>query len=110
MASLRDTMPVRELFDVDMRLRGAVTPDLMRRFVTVMVPAMNPDERFSMLAGMQGGGPAEIFERSRSPMTPILPLTHRGVRRGRRGRKEYVADLPAMLTPAQRAADAAGQR
>jgi hypothetical protein len=78
MASLRDTMPVRELFDVDMRLRGAVAPDLMCRFITVMVPAMNPDERFSMLAGMQGGAPAEIFERSRSPMTPILPLSRTG--------------------------------
>jgi hypothetical protein len=73
MASLRDAMPVRELFDVDMRLRGAVAPDLMCRFITVMVPAMNPDERFSMLAGMQAGAPAEIFERFRATAFDSLP-------------------------------------
>ena len=66
MGSLRDAMPVDDLFDVDMKLRAAVAPDLMCRFIAVMVPAMNPDERYSMLAGMQAGAPAELFERFRA--------------------------------------------
>ena len=63
MASLRDTMSVGELFDVDMRLRGAVPPDTMCRFIAVMVPAMNSEERLAMFQGMRAGAPAEIFDR-----------------------------------------------
>lgn len=63
MTSLRNSMDVVELFDVDMRLRGSIPPDAMCRFIAVMVPAMNSDERLAMLRGMHAGAPAEIFDR-----------------------------------------------
>jgi hypothetical protein len=62
MTALRAALPVAELFEVDMDLRASVPPPSMCRFIAVMVPAMNPDERTSMLAGMRAGAPSEIFE------------------------------------------------
>jgi hypothetical protein len=62
MTALRAALPVAELFGVDMDLRASVPPSTMCRFIAVMVPAMNPDERTAMLAGMRAGAPSEVFE------------------------------------------------
>jgi hypothetical protein len=62
MGALRDAMSIRELFEVDMALRAEVAPPTMCAFISVMVPAMNLEERTNMLGGMQAGAPAEIFE------------------------------------------------
>jgi hypothetical protein len=72
MATLRDAMAVSELFGVDMALRSAVAPEKMCAFIAVMVPAMNIEERTSMLGGMQAGAPPEIFEVFRSAAEAAL--------------------------------------
>jgi hypothetical protein len=72
MSTLRGSMSVAELFTLDMELRAAVDPDKMCRFIAVMAPAMNPDERTAMLGGMQAGAPAELFERFRAAAQAAL--------------------------------------
>jgi hypothetical protein len=72
MTALRDAMSIGELFEVDMALRSEVAPPTMCAFISVMVPAMNLDERTNMLGGMQAGAPAEIFELFRSSAEAAL--------------------------------------
>jgi hypothetical protein len=62
MEALRAAMSLGDLFDVEMTLRGSVAPPTMCDFIAVMVPAMNPAERTTMLGGMHAGAPAEVFE------------------------------------------------
>ncbi|MCU1376930.1 MAG: hypothetical protein JWO68_4216 [Actinomycetia bacterium] len=72
MPALRGALSVDELFDVDMQLRGAVPPPTMCAFISVMTPAMNTEERVSMLGGMQAGAPPEIFELFRNAAEAAL--------------------------------------
>jgi hypothetical protein len=52
----------------------------MCAFIGVMVPAMNTEERVSMLGGMQAGAPPEIFELFRSAAEAALdPADYRSV-------------------------------
>ncbi|MCU1346597.1 MAG: hypothetical protein JWL70_2863 [Acidimicrobiia bacterium] len=60
MPALRAALPVDELIEIEMGIRLAVAPDLMVRFMTHMIPAMNVYERSDMLAGMSVA-PPEIF-------------------------------------------------
>jgi hypothetical protein len=43
-------------------LLGSVTPEVMAQMQAFMLPAMNPHERISMLAGIRAGAPAEVYE------------------------------------------------
>ncbi len=72
MTTLRKAMAVSELFEIDMALRAAVPPDKMCAFIAVMMPAMNIEERTSMLGGMQAGAPPAIFELFRSAAEEAL--------------------------------------
>jgi hypothetical protein len=60
MPALRAALSLDELIDIEMGIRMAVAPDLMARFMTHMLPAMNVYERCDMLAGMSIA-PADIF-------------------------------------------------
>ena len=53
MRSLRDALSVAELFEIDMALRAAVPPPILLRFAAIMLPAMNAEERTSMLGGLR---------------------------------------------------------
>jgi hypothetical protein len=72
MTTLRDAMSTAELFEIDMALRASIAPPKMCEFITVMVPAMNADERTNMLGGMRAGAPAEIFELFRATAEAAL--------------------------------------
>ena len=50
-----------ELGPIVMQIRMSVPPPDMCTFLRYMLPAMNPDERASMLGGMKMGAPPEIF-------------------------------------------------
>ena len=60
------------VFTVDMELRAAVPPSAMCAFISIMAPAMNPDERANMVGGMKAGAPPEIFELFRATVAAAL--------------------------------------
>lgn len=62
MAALRDTCSIEELFQIQVALRSSVTPGIMCEFLQVLMPALNPEERTTMLGGMHAFLPAEVFE------------------------------------------------
>jgi DUF438 domain-containing protein len=51
-----------ELMAITRTIRTSVPPPEMCVFLRSMLPAMNPEERVSMLGGMKMGAPPEIFE------------------------------------------------
>jgi hypothetical protein len=73
MSALRDAMSVAELFAVEMALRSSVAPPLMVEFMSIMLPAMNLDERTAMLGGMHAGAPTEVFSLFRAAAEAALP-------------------------------------
>jgi hypothetical protein len=59
---------------IHMAIIGSITPDEMAQTLTMMLPAMNVDDRTELLAGMQAGAPPEAFGAvvglARSVLTP----------------------------------------
>ena len=51
-----------DLKAIEMGIRTSIPPPDMCVFMRYMLPAMNPDERTSMLGGMKMGAPPEIFQ------------------------------------------------
>jgi hypothetical protein len=72
MPALAAALPPSELLDVQNAIRGQITPDEMCRFIQLMVPAMDPDERAAMLTGMQAA-PPELFTQFRDAARSALP-------------------------------------
>jgi hypothetical protein len=62
MAALRETTSVEDLLQVQVAIRTSVPPPTMCRFIDVIMPALNPEERTNVLGGMHAGAPPEIFE------------------------------------------------
>ncbi len=50
-----------QLAAIEGRIIASIPPDVMLDFVRIMVPAIDPDARHEMLAGMMHGMPAEAF-------------------------------------------------
>ena len=46
---------------IHMAIVGSIPPDEMAQTLTLMLPAMNVDDRTELLAGMQAGAPPEAF-------------------------------------------------
>ena len=44
-----------------MAIIGSIPPDEMAQTLSMMLPAMNVDDRTELLAGMQAGAPPEAF-------------------------------------------------
>lgn len=61
-----------ELLNVQIALRTSMPPTDMVLFMRSMLPAMNPDERTSMLGGMKAGAPPEIFDIFWATATDVL--------------------------------------
>lgn len=51
-----------ELGQIVMQIRMSVPPPQMCIFLRYMLPAMNPDERTTMLGGIKMGAPPEVFD------------------------------------------------
>ncbi|MET0284968.1 MAG: hemerythrin domain-containing protein [Polyangiales bacterium] len=51
----------RDLMAIEGELVGSIAPPLLGEFMAMMLPAMNLDERFDLLAGMRAGAPPEVF-------------------------------------------------
>jgi hypothetical protein len=83
MKTLRDAMSVEELFAIEVALRSSLSPATMCEFLTFMMPALNIEERTSMLAGMKAGAPSEVFESFRAATEAVLhPNDYRAVATG----------------------------
>lgn len=50
-----------ELMGIEQRIVGSIPPEKAMAFMALMMPALNPQERFGMLSGMKAGAPAEMF-------------------------------------------------
>jgi hypothetical protein len=61
MAALHEHYSDQELMEVHARLRAYIPPEDMMRFLGIMLPAMNRDERSKMLGAMRAEAPAEAF-------------------------------------------------
>ncbi|MDO6964795.1 hemerythrin domain-containing protein [Rhizobium alvei] len=49
------------LAEIEMRIVGSMAPDMNMAFMRIMIPAMNPDERLALLAGIRKVAPPEAF-------------------------------------------------
>src|SRR5579884_2249301 len=72
MAALRETTSVEDLLGVQAAVRSSVPPSTMCRFIEVLMPALNPEERTEVLGGMYAGAPPEIFELFRATTEAAL--------------------------------------
>ena len=61
MYALADVMGVDELAGIEHQIIASIPPDEMASALSVMLPAMNVDDRVEMLVGMREGAPPEVF-------------------------------------------------
>ena len=61
MPILQEAKTDEELLEISANLRGAIAPPRMAEFLTIMLPAMNLQERTQMLGGMKQFAPPEAF-------------------------------------------------
>jgi len=62
MYALADALPVDELVAIDQAIVGSIPPDELANGLSVMLPAMNIDNRAELLGGMRANAPAPVFE------------------------------------------------
>jgi hypothetical protein len=61
MYALADAMPVEELIAIDEAIVASIPPDEMANGLSVMLPAMNVDDRVELLVGIREGAPLKVF-------------------------------------------------
>lgn len=61
MPALASKVPVEELQSVHQAILASIPPDEMAMSLSLMLPAMNVDERVELLGGVRAGAPAEVF-------------------------------------------------
>jgi hypothetical protein len=62
MPALEAAVGVDEVVLIHQAIVGSIPPDEMARSLSLMLPAMNVDDRVEMLGGMRAGAPAEVFD------------------------------------------------
>ena len=62
MRVLADHLGIGELLGLHEQILGSVAPDVLGRFIELMLPAVNVVDRTEMLGGMRATAPAEVFE------------------------------------------------
>ena len=61
MPALSAAIPVDELVAIDMAIVAGLTPEEMVQSATIMLPAMNVEDRVELVGNMKDGMPAEMF-------------------------------------------------
>jgi hypothetical protein len=61
MRALADALPVEAVMGIEQAIVSSIPPDEMATALSLMLPAMNVDDRVEMLGGMQQGAPPEVF-------------------------------------------------
>jgi hypothetical protein len=54
-------MPVEELIAIDQAIVATIPPEEMASGLSVMLPAMNVDDRVELLSGIREGAPLKVF-------------------------------------------------
>ncbi|MDH5673837.1 MAG: hemerythrin domain-containing protein [Myxococcales bacterium] len=62
MPALQAVFSDEELMAVSVELRGSVAPERMAEFMSVMIPALNVEERSQLFAGLKAGAPPEVLQ------------------------------------------------
>ena len=62
MPALEAAVGVEEVVGMHQAILASIPPDEMARSLAIMIPAMNVDDRTTLLGGMRAGAPAEVFE------------------------------------------------
>jgi hypothetical protein len=74
MPALEQAIGVDEVVALNAAIIASIPPDEMAKGLSVMIPAMNVEDRTELLGGAQQGMPAEVFARvwglARSVLTP----------------------------------------
>ena len=61
MTTLAARMPFEEVLAVNDAIVSSIPPDDMATSLSIMLPAMNVDDRTELLGGIRAGAPAEVF-------------------------------------------------
>ena len=61
MRTLDQNLTLEELLDLHGQILGSVAPDVMKRCLQLMLPAINILDRIEMLGGMAATAPPEVF-------------------------------------------------
>lgn len=62
MPALEAAVGVDEVVAIHQAILGSIPPDEMAKSLSLMIPAMNIDDRAELLGGMRAGAPAEVFQ------------------------------------------------
>lgn len=95
MPVIQNGAPIEKLMAVQMAIRTSVPPPHMCVFLRCMLPAMNPEERTAMLAGMKMGAPPEIFAMVWTTAESRLSSTARSTVSGSGIKRQYLSRLLA---------------
>ena len=61
MPTLAANLSAGEVLALHENIVGHIPPAEMAEFLSLMIPAMNVDDRTELLGGMKAGAPAEVF-------------------------------------------------
>jgi hypothetical protein len=79
MPALERAIGVDAVVGIHEAIIANIPPDRMARFLAVMLPAMNIDDRTELLGGMQAGAPVEVFDAVWSLAGSVLTAADRSV-------------------------------
>ena len=82
MPSLEAAVGFPEVLTIHQAILAGMPPEEMAKGLAVMIPAMNIDDRTTLLGGMRAGAPAEVFDGVWSLVGSVLdPDDHRALAR-----------------------------
>jgi hypothetical protein len=73
MPALSAALPVDELVAIDLQIVANLTPEEMVQSATIMLPAMNVEDRVELVGGMKEGMPPEAFAGAWALTASVLP-------------------------------------
>jgi hypothetical protein len=79
MPALEATVGLEAVVAIHQAILADIPPDEMAKGLSVMIPAMNVDDRTALLGGMQAGAPAEVFAGVWNLVGSVLDVADRQV-------------------------------
>lgn len=73
MPALETAIGVEAVLGIHEAIVAGIPPDRFVRFLAVMLPAMNVDDRTELLGGLQANAPAALFQQTWSVARSVLP-------------------------------------
>ena len=85
MQLLQDNYSDEELMGLTDEIRGSTPPEDMAGFLSIMIPAMNVEERAAMFGGMKATAPPDVFDNICGLASTVLKGDEWAAVRGRAG-------------------------